>query len=72
MIEEFYLIDERETTVHFRFGGQALAAMMDGSVRALPMDPSTLDRRMPEVQIGRFAPAGDRLYLAEPVEAEAR
>ncbi len=48
--------------------GKALAAMMDGSVRELPMDPATLDRRMPDAQIGRFAPTGSTLYLAEPPE----
>lgn len=68
MIEEFYLIDQREITVHFRFGGKALAAMLDGSVRELPIDPSTLDGRMPKAQIGRFAPVGSTLYLAEPPE----
>ena len=41
LIEEFYLIDQRETTVHFRFGGKALASMLDGSVQELPMDPTT-------------------------------
>lgn len=68
MIEEFYLIDDRETTVHFRYGGKALAAMLDGSIRELPMEPSTLDIRLPEAQIGRFAPVRSRLYLAEPEE----
>jgi prepilin-type N-terminal cleavage/methylation domain-containing protein len=68
MIEEFYLLDDRETTVHFRFGGKALAAMMDGSVRELPMDPATLDTRMPDAQIGRFAPTGSARYLADPPE----
>lgn len=65
MLEEFYLIDDRETTVHFRYGGKALAAMLDGSIRELPMEPSTLDIRFPEAQIGRFAPVRSRLYLAE-------
>lgn len=65
MIEEFYLIDDRESTVHFRFGGKALASMLDGSVRELPMDRSTLDRRMPAAKVGRFAPRGSKLYLAE-------
>lgn len=64
-IEEFYMIDDRETTVHFRFGGKALACMMDGSIRELPMDPSTLDQRMPAAKVGRFAPRGSKLYLAE-------
>lgn len=68
MLEEFYLIDRNEVTVHFRFGGKALAAMLDGSVRELPMDPSTLDTRLPEAQVGRFAPVGHTLYLAEQPE----
>ena len=63
MLEEFYLINDRETTVHFRFGGKALATMMDGSLQELPMDPGTLDTRMPQANIGRFAPVGSRLYL---------
>jgi prepilin-type N-terminal cleavage/methylation domain-containing protein len=66
MIEEFYLINEREVTVHFRYGGKALALMMNGSVRELPPDPATIDQRMPTAQIGRFAPVGNRLYLGEP------
>jgi prepilin-type N-terminal cleavage/methylation domain-containing protein len=65
MIEEFYLVDANQTTVHFRYGGKALAAMLDGSVVELPMDPTTLDKRMPAAKIGRFAPVGSKLYLAE-------
>ncbi|MEA3211563.1 MAG: hypothetical protein QOE70_4620 [Chthoniobacter sp.] len=65
MLEEFYLINDRETTIHFRFGGKALCSMLDGSVRELPMDPTTLDRRMPKANIGRFAPVGSRRYLGE-------
>ncbi|MEA3207143.1 MAG: hypothetical protein QOE70_200 [Chthoniobacter sp.] len=65
MLEEFYLISDRETTIHFRFGGKALCSMLDGSVRELPMDPTTLDRRMPKANIGRFAPVGSRRYLGE-------
>jgi hypothetical protein len=65
MLEEFYLINDRERTVHFRFNGNALCAMVDGSIRELPMDPSTRDHRMPNANIGRFAPIGDRLHLGE-------
>lgn len=65
MIEEFYLIDATQTTVHFRYGGKALAAMLDGSISELPMDPTTIDKRMPSAKIGRFAPVGSKLYLAE-------
>lgn len=68
MIEEFYLLDQREKTVHFRYGGKALASMLDGSIRAIPMDKGTLDDRMPSAQIGRFAPVGSRLYLWEESE----
>ncbi|MEM6601998.1 MAG: type II secretion system protein [Verrucomicrobiota bacterium] len=63
MIEEFYLINERETTVHFRVGGKAMVVFADGNVGLLPMEPTTLDARMPEAKIGRFAPVGDRKYM---------
>jgi len=58
MIEEFYLISDTQTTSHFRHGGQALAAFLDGSVRGLGMDtdmqPGSLDMRIPSANIGRF------------------
>jgi prepilin-type processing-associated H-X9-DG protein len=63
MIEEFYLIDERETTVHFRHGGQAMVAFADGSCGLLPMDPSTRDSRYSKGLIGRFAPVGSTKFL---------
>jgi len=63
MIEEFYLIDERERTVHFRHGDQAMVAFADGSSGFLPMDPSTRDKRFTKSLIGRFAPVGSTKYL---------
>lgn len=63
MIEEFYLIDERETTVHFRHGDQAMVAFADGSCGFLPMDPTTRDNRFNKSLIGRFAPIGSKKYL---------
>lgn len=63
MIEEFYLIDERERTVHFRHGGQAMVAFADGSCGFLPMDPSTRDHRFKKSLIGRFAPVGSTKFL---------
>ncbi len=63
MIEEFYGIDDRFKTVHFRYKGEAIVAFADGSVGFLPMDPSTQDDRDPEAQIGRFAPVGSDRYL---------
>ncbi len=63
MIEEFYGIDDREITVHFRHRGEALVAFADSSVGFLPMDESTLDKRAPEAYVGRFAPPGSDKYL---------
>jgi hypothetical protein len=63
MLEEFYLIDQRETTVHFRHGGLAMVAFANGSAGFLPMDPGTRDGRMPDGNVGRFAPVGSFDYL---------
>ena len=63
MVEEFYLIDDWETTVHFRHGNKALAGFLDGSVREMEMAPGTLDTNMPEANVGRFAPVGSKQYL---------
>ena len=65
MVEEFYYLNDQETTVHFRDGGRAMAVCLDGGLRELPMDPTTRDQRMPSANIGRFAPVGSRKYLAE-------
>lgn len=59
MIEEFYMINNSQTTVHFRHGGRvALAAFLDGSVRPLSMaadmEPGSLDTRLPSANIGRL------------------
>jgi len=58
MIEEFYWIDETQTTIHFRHGGHALAAFLDGSVRSLDMAtdmvPGSLDPNIPTADIGRL------------------
>ena len=58
MIEEFYMVNETQTTVHFRHSGQALAAFLDGSVRALDMttDMATgsQDMRIPSANIGKL------------------
>lgn len=63
MIEEFYGIDQREITVHFRHHGYAMVTFADGSAGFLPMDPTTRDQRMPKANVGRFAPVGSTLYL---------
>lgn len=56
MVEEFYLLSPGQRTMHFRHGGDALAAFLDGSVRPLRMDtemqPGTQDMRLPAAKIG--------------------
>lgn len=63
VIEEFYGIDQKEVTVHFRHNGKAMVAFANGSAGFLPMDPSTLDTRAPDANVGRFAPKGSTKYL---------
>jgi type II secretory pathway pseudopilin PulG len=63
VIEEFYGIDQKEVTVHFRHNGQAMVAFANGSAGFLPMDPSTRDGKAPEANVGRFAPKGSTKYL---------
>ncbi len=70
MIEEFYGIDDGPNgrVVHFRHGGKALAAFLDGSVREMEMEPGTQDPRLPSAKIGRIAPSGSGRYLRAPDE----
>jgi prepilin-type N-terminal cleavage/methylation domain-containing protein len=63
MLEEFYGIDAREVTAHFRHNGKAMVAFASGNVGFLKMDESTRDTRMPKANVGRFAPVGDTTYL---------
>ncbi len=65
MVEEFYEVNDTQTTVHFRDGGRAMVVCLDGGMRELEMDPSTRDTRLPSANIGRFAPVGSKKYLAE-------
>lgn len=56
-LEEFYLINERERTVHARFGKQALFAFADGHVAALPLLPGSEDATLGPIKVGRVARA---------------
>ncbi len=67
MLEEFYGIDQREVTVHFRHHGNAMVGFANGSAGFLSMDRSTLDTRAPKANIGRFAPKGSTKYLLPEV-----
>lgn len=63
MIEEFYGIDEREVTVHFRHKGRAMVSFATGNAGFLMMDEATRDMRSPNANIGRFAPSGSTKFL---------
>lgn len=63
MLEEFYFIDAVERTVHFRINGKAMVVFANWSAGFLEMDPTTLDKRMPGANVGRFAPKDNTLYL---------
>lgn len=63
MLEEFYGIDEKEVTVHFRHNGKAMVSYASGNAGFLPMDESTRDNRSPTANVGRFAPSGSTLFL---------
>ena len=63
MLEEFYGVDEKEVTVHFRHNGKAMVSFASGNAGFLDMDESTRDPRMPKANVGRFAPKGDTTYL---------
>lgn len=59
MIEEFYGIDDKEKTVHFRHGGKAMVAYADGSAGFIPMTEGKADNRSPGANIGKL----DKKYL---------
>lgn len=54
MIEEFYYVNSREPTVHFRHRSNARATFADGHVAAASAAPGSLDERMPNERIGRL------------------
>lgn len=63
MLEEFYGLDEKEVTVHFRHKGNAMVVFANGSAGFLPMDPATVDSRAPEADVARFSPKGSTTFL---------
>jgi len=50
-------------TVHFRHGNCANILFLDGHVEKFTMYPGTLNKRLPEANVGRITPAGSSLYL---------
>jgi len=63
MLEEFYIIDQTEQTIHFRHGSCANILFLDGHVEKFSMYPGTLDARLPGVNVGRITPFSSMQYL---------
>ncbi|MCP4848613.1 MAG: prepilin-type N-terminal cleavage/methylation domain-containing protein [Verrucomicrobiaceae bacterium] len=63
MLEEFYIINERDRTIHFRHQSRANFLFADGHVDSLPLEPGTEDSRIKGETLGRIAPAGSFKYL---------
>jgi prepilin-type processing-associated H-X9-DG protein len=63
MLEEFYIINERDRTIHFRHHNRANFLFADGHVDSLPLEPGTEDRRIKGETLGRIAPVGSFKYL---------
>lgn len=63
MIEEFYMIERNFATIHFRHGSVANLLFADGHVNAMEPAPGTIDKRLPDANIGRITPRGSTKYL---------
>ena len=63
MIEEFYIINETDKTVHFRHGGRANILFADGHVESFKPYPGTVDSRMTSEVVGRITKAGSMEML---------
>jgi prepilin-type N-terminal cleavage/methylation domain-containing protein/prepilin-type processing-associated H-X9-DG protein len=62
MLEEFYYVNDRERTAHFRHAKKAIAAFCDGSVGRAGFETGTIDDRMPDQLVGRLP--GELLRVA--------
>jgi prepilin-type processing-associated H-X9-DG protein/prepilin-type N-terminal cleavage/methylation domain-containing protein len=63
MIEEFYLINETDKTIHFRHAKKANILFVDGHVEAFKPCQGTEDERIPGEIVGRITPRGSMEYL---------
>lgn len=54
MLEEFYYVNHREPTVHFRHAMRATVSFVDGHVTREPPTPGSLDSRLPQASVGRL------------------
>lgn len=63
LLEEFYIIDERERTVHFRHGGRANVVFVDGHVEVFKPFPGTEINLVPGEVLGRITKRNSLEYL---------
>ncbi len=63
MIEEFYIIDDRERTVHFRHNGRANILFIDGHVESFKPYAGTSDTRVKGEIVGRITKRGSMEYI---------
>jgi prepilin-type processing-associated H-X9-DG protein/prepilin-type N-terminal cleavage/methylation domain-containing protein len=63
LLEEFYIINERERTVHFRHSGRANMVFVDGHVESFKPYKGTEDKRIKGEVIGRITKKGSLEYL---------
>ena len=54
MIEEFYYVNNREKTAHFRHSEKGCVVFCDGSVSLNGFAEGSIDNRMPNQSIGRL------------------
>ena len=54
MLEEFYYVNDRERTAHFRHDKKAIAAFCDGHVGQAGFETGSIDDRMPDQWVGRL------------------
>ena len=62
MLEEWYYVSYKSSEpadVHFRHNGRANVLFCDGHVEAMAPAPGTIDKNMPEANVGRLNPDGD-------------
>ena len=65
MLEEFYYVNDRERTAHFRHWQKATVAFCDGHVGQAGFAAGSIDDRMPDQWVGRLP---GELLRVDPVE----
>jgi prepilin-type processing-associated H-X9-DG protein/prepilin-type N-terminal cleavage/methylation domain-containing protein len=62
-LEEFYMINDTDRTIHFRHGNSANILFLDGHVEKFQPHPGTIDPRLQDECIGRITPKGSLQFL---------